>query len=183
MQPIIRRKVRILRPFEYELLQTGLKPLERIQFEGLLFTGMRYIEAIRFQEHPEWLDDKFIRLPEGSVKKKKTEFDERTIILSNMGRKRVPFFLKDNAKLSVRGSWDWILKERAKKVGLDPKGICAKTTRKTWESWLIDRYKNNTDLIAGSQGHTGTTQTKHYLGLGFYPEDSKGMERYVKGWI
>jgi len=186
MLPITRKGVRILRPAEYEQLLTALNEREKAQFNGLLATGMRYIEAVRFQQHPEWLDGRFIRLPRGSVLKKRTEFEERTIMLSNWGQKVVPLFLLKANKLPSRNSWDWLLNDRAKKAGLEMAadgGLCAKTTRKTWESWLIATYPQAEGLIAASQGHTQTTQIKHYLGLGFYPEEIESMKKYVEGFL
>ena len=176
--------VRILRPKEYEQLKRVMSPNERILIDGLLTTGMRWIEAERFWRAPGWLDKKFINLPEGANGKKRAEYAERTIRLSDYGQKAVPAFLNNLTTMPTRGTWDWVIKERAKSAHLDPVHLCAKTTRKTWESWLVfyfgEKVLTNVQL---SQGHIAATQVKHYLGMAFYEEEKEGMAKYVDNWL
>lgn len=184
--PIIRRRVRILRPDEHELLRSGLSDIHLIQYEAAFYTGMRWIELQRLQEHPNWLDGRFINLPKGAAKKQKIEFDERTVRLNKPGEKAVATFLNRDIKLPTRAGWGQILKRCAGEVGLINEALCAKTTRKTWESWcVIVNKENNTalNIIVLSQGHTKETSVKHYLGLPFTPKDEAGMVKYVAGVI
>ena len=181
MQPIL-KSGRILRPAEYEQLRDVLKSDNQAQLDGLLLTGMRYVEAERFQADPSWLDKQFVNLPIGASLKKKATFKDRTIRLSNTGALLVPQFLKVKP-LPLRQSWDRDLKRWAVKAGLDPVALCAKTTRKTYESWLVFCYPDRVPNIAASQGHTTLTQFKHYLNMPFTDEDKKGMLKWVDGWI
>ena len=184
MNILVKNKVRILRPWEYEALLAAMPPDARIQLGGLLYTGMRYVEAQRFQSHPEWFDGKsFIMLPADAVRKELVVFKERTITLNAIGSKQVALFLKEAPKLPTTQGWGQNLKRWAEAADLDPSGLCAKTTRKTWESWLANTYTDKFLWITNSQGHTITTSLQHYLGIGFYPEDRKAMLKHVEGWI
>ncbi len=182
--PILKKGVRILRPAEYDQLRSVIKPNQQALLDGLTLTGMRYIEAQRFQENPAWLDSnaKFIHLPKGASLKVKAKFDERIIRLSNTGSLLIPSFLRGD-KLPSRITWDENLKRWSAKAGLDPKGICAKTTRKTWESWLVYYYPMNAIEIQIRQGHTSKTSIQHYLDMAFVDEDKARMKRWVEGWI
>ncbi len=184
MLPIVKSGVRILRPSEYAEILGVMPGPARCQLDGLLFTGMRYVEAQRFQEHQEWFDGRgFIMLPRGAIKKQRTEFKERTITLNKLGAKKVALFLEKAPSLPTTQGWGQNLKKWAELAKIDPAALCAKTTRKTWESWLANVYTDKLMWIAMSQGHQTDTSIKHYLGAGFYPEDKEAMLEYVEGWI
>ena len=86
MQPIIKAGVRILRPTEYEAISGEMPEYARILFNGLLFSGMRYVEAQGLQENSKWFDgSNFINLPKEASLKQKSEFRERTITLNELG--------------------------------------------------------------------------------------------------
>ncbi|GAH15823.1 unnamed protein product, partial [marine sediment metagenome] len=57
-----------------------------------------------------------------------------------------------------------------------------KTTRKTWESWLMFFYPQRAMEIALSQGHTTVTSLQHYLGMPFTEVDRVEMAQFVEGW-
>lgn len=187
--PIIKKNVRILRPSEYELLKTAMDKKHKAMADGLLLTGLRYIEAEKLQLNPEWWEGwsggdrmKFINLPPDASEKAKASYTERSVRLSSMGIKAMSDFLIEDAKLPTRGGWDWLMKKWATEAGLDERGMCAKTTRKTWESWLGFYYPTKMIMIAQSQGHTTMTQMEHYLNMPFYPEEKTDMAKYLKGW-
>src|SRR5579862_3978250 len=148
MLPLITQDTRVLRPEEYEQLRSILKPDFRYQLDGLLFSGMRYVEAVRFQKNPQWFDNGFIMLPKGSMLKVKAKQKDRTVWLSKLGKKKVPLFLKSDARLPARQWFDPRIKIWAEESGLDPKELSAKSLRKTWESWLVATYPNNLTQIA-----------------------------------
>lgn len=202
--PIYRMHVRILRPSEFEKLYASMKPNEKPMLAGLLALGCRYVEAQRIQEHGEWWDGRnYVNLPRAETQKREMKLQERTIRLSEWGRKAMPMFLKEAYRLPVQGSWDWILKERCRDAEIESEGprtrewkghdtllpewsVSAKTTRKTWEAWAAFYYGNNSNaltMLQLSQGHDANTQMKHYLQIGLYPEDRAIMEKYVKGWL
>lgn len=177
-----KRPFRILRPTEYEIIRDQAGD-HQINLDALLLTGLRYEEAQLLQKNPEWFDKEsgFIHVPESKAKRQKDQM-ERFVRLSNLGKHMVPLFFK-TTPLPSRWAWYKNLKRWAKKEGLDPKGIGAKITRKTWESWLIYYYPNRISDIMFSQGHTLITSIKHYQGLPFTEEEKKKIEKYVAGWI
>lgn len=182
--PIMKGGVRILRPQEFRLIVEPLKSDYQIMLKTLLLTGMRYVEARRFQNHPEWYDGDFVNLPHGSMLKKKAKMSERSIRLNSLGKTLVPLFLNLDRKLPSRSAWRGDLRRWASNVGLKPDGLCAKTTRKTWESWLIFYFgENRIMLIMNSQGHDRTTSISHYQGMPFTEKDKIDMKEYVEGWI
>ena len=179
MEPIIKEKVRILRPDEYGQLRASLNPLRQLLVDGLLTTGMRYTEAQALQGHIEWLEGQFIKT---QSKKSETKFKNRWIRLSDYGRLCVPNFIK-GSRLPGRQALDESLKRWAIKAGLDPVVICCKTFRKTWESWLVFYYPQHHLEIASRQGHTSTTQLAYYLDMPFSMTDRIKMKMWVDGWI
>lgn len=44
---------------------------------------------------------------------------------------------------------------------LDPIGLSPKTTKKTWESWLVTSYPHIAYDVFLSQGHTEMTSVRH----------------------
>lgn len=179
MQEIIKEGVRIFRPSEYEQLRKTLKPEQQLVLDGLLLTGMRYTEATALLGHSEWLEGQFIKT---QSKKAKTKFKERWIRLSDMGRLILPNFIKV-AKLSSRQAFDETLKRWASNANLTPMGVCCKTFRKTWESWLVSSYPTHQIEIAQSQGHDKVTQAEHYLNLPFDSNDKRDMEKWIRGYV
>jgi len=182
-KPLIKNKTRILRPNEYRLITQGRKTHHRIFLDVLLFTGMRYVECRRFQSNPDWFDGDFIFLPESAIKKKKRKQLTRYIRLNALGKQIIPFFLDLEKKLPSNQCFGENLRRWALSVGLEPVGLCVKTFRKTWESWLMYYYPQHSLQIALSQGHTNVTSLQYYLNLAFTDEDRKNMADFVGGWI
>jgi hypothetical protein len=69
-----------------------------------------------------------------------------------------------------------------KKAGLYPDYMSPKTTRKTWESWLVWYYPEKFATIFGSQGHNELTALRHYVNLPFNTRDKEEMKSFVEGW-
>ncbi len=185
MNPILKKGVRILRPREYEQLREAVPKVEhQLILDALLYTGMRYVELQRFKMHPEWYDSEggYIYLPPEASRKRKRKMRERYIYLSDRGRGIVPLFLKMNLRIPSRTAWNENMKRWSAKAGIGEKGMCAKTTRKTWESWLVSSYPERVLMIAMSQGHTQLTAMQHYLNLPFSEEDRKKIKGYTAGW-
>ncbi|MEM2778316.1 MAG: hypothetical protein QXH00_06470 [Candidatus Jordarchaeales archaeon] len=183
LTPILKGGVRILRPCEYELLRKGAKKLQnQVRLDTLLLTGLRYVEAQRLYENPIWFDGKFIHLPEYAQKKAKRKQRERWVRLNPQGQQILPFFFKGPPLPSWK-AWTECLKRWAARAGLDPTGLGPKTTRKTWESWLVTCYPKRIMEVFLSQGHTELTSLRHYLNLPFTEVDKLEMKRWTSGWI
>lgn len=183
-KPIIKKGVRILRPQEYESLISNIdKRRLKIGFQALLFSGLRYREALRLHKHPEWFDGDFINLPPGSSLKVKCKQAERSVRLNMLGKQIIDQFLDTDDPLSTRQTMNENLKRWATRASIGVKGISCKTTRKTWESWLVSTYRNDIVYIQLSQGHTGPTQTKHYLNVSFTDFELNEIKKYTMGWI
>lgn len=182
--PIIKEHVRVLRPDEYVALRSGApKEAKRADLDGLLYGGLRYVEAQRFKEHPEWLDPKgFIHLPEEAVLKSKRRQLQRWVRLNPRGLEAMGKFLR-TPRLPTTQAWGQDLRRWAKTAGLDPVGLGPKTTRKTWESWLVYCYPEQQTYITLSQGHTSTTSVSHYLNMPFVGEDRERMRPFLEGYF
>ena len=184
MHPLIREKTRILRPWEYKQLYNAVPKKDfKTMLNALLLTGMRYVEMQRFQRNPEWFDGEFIHLPEEAILKHERKQAERDIILNPLGKNVVSYFVDVERKLPCWQTWKDNLRRWALMGKLEPTKINVKTTRKTWESWLLASYPNRFTEITLSQGHTTVTSIKHYLNVAFTREDKRDMKDYTEGWI
>ena len=180
---ILKNGIRILKPSEFKKLIDAIPKVEhKDKLEALLFTGCRYTELQWLYENPSAFSDGIIRMPS---MKTASRHKERYIRLNNNGKRAVQYFLRSNRNLPDHPGWDANLKRWCKYAELDPEGICCKTTRRTWESWLVAQYKNNLPLIFLSQGHTDRISMEFYLMLPF-AQDDKEMEEmrlYTDGWV
>jgi hypothetical protein len=149
--------------------------------DGLLLTGLRYVEAQRLQENPDWLDGRFIHLPIQAQRKVKRLQKERWVKLSSKGTTVVPYFLKSKP-LPTWKAWSGDLKRWADHSQLDAAGLGPKSMRKTWESWLVSSYPERVLEVFLSQGHTQMTALSHYLGMPLTQADKDAMLEYVSGW-
>lgn len=179
---------RIFRPYELDrILNFGCLKLEhKTMLLSLLYTGMRYVEMQRFQNYPQWYSptDGFIHLPSFKASKKvKRKQPDRWVRLNNQGRQTIEYFLNLEKRLPNYNGWNANLKCWCKKAEIDPKGVSVKSTRKTWESWLLFTYPTRILDIVSSQGHTTTISIQHYMNMPFTEEDKVGIKRYVEGWI
>lgn len=184
MNSIIVKGTRILRPCEaIQLIDFIPKRNHEIQFKALLLSGVRYVEAQRLFEHPEWFDGRFIHLPSTAVKKAKRKQMERWVRINPLGREIIKNFLLLEKNLPTWQTWSENLRRWATKSGLDPNGLSPKTTRKTWESWLTFYYPDKLTNIVLSQGHTVLTAIQHYINMPFVEKDKQDMREFVEGWI
>jgi len=181
-QPIIKENTRVLRPFEYAQLRQGAGSISnQTRLDSLLLSGVRYVEAVRLQRHPKWLDHQFIRLPEFASRKKLRTQKERWVRLSTRGVATLPHFF-ESRRLPDWGTWRGDLVRWAQRSGLDPEGLGPKSLRKTWESWLLFCYPQKTMQICQSQGHTELTSLKYYANLPFTETDQQAMQEWTSGW-
>jgi integrase len=183
-KPIIRMRTRILRPKEFKALLDGCPKTDyKTMLQTLLYTGMRYVELQRFQKYPSWFDGDFVHLPREASRKKLRTQQERWVRLNNQGKMIVQYFTKMQQPVPTYKSWNMNLKCWCKRASLDPEGVSVKTTRKTWESWLMFYFPQQIAMITLSQGHTQITSLQHYVNMPFTESDRLEIKNYVEGWI
>ncbi|OGM01675.1 hypothetical protein A3K72_00640 [Candidatus Woesearchaeota archaeon RBG_13_36_6] len=173
--------VRIFRPHEVTALIRNIPKKVNIErFEALLYTGSRFSEMREVHGKMGRIDGNFIRLmnTKALVKEK-----FRYVRLNNPGLRAVEYYMRHSKPLPTHQTWDENLKKWCKYAGLDATGVCAKSTRKTWESWLVTMYPKYITQIYLSIGHSSDTALKHYLQLPFTTTDVANMNFYTEGWI
>lgn len=174
------RPTRILRPIEVELMIETMKPKAETLFKTALVTGARYTE-LRALHKIDWnANDNFILIDEKKVHR---PVKRRYIRLPSRARDILRNFYQNGYKFPSHQVWEENLKRWAIKAGLAPDHLGTRTTRKTWESWLVNCYPNNLEMIALSQGHTSTTMLEHYLNIPFSRTDIEDMKAWVGGWL
>lgn len=176
--------VRILTPHDYEILRSAIpKDQHKTLFDVLLITGMRYIEVCRLYTHQQWYNPKrnLIHLPKEAQKKKKRKQLERNIHpLPSM----FSYILKDffeGKKPPLETCWNKDLQRWAKKAGLAPYGISAKTTRKTIESWSVAAGLIES-AVCLRQGHDSLTSMRHYQSLAFSDDELRDIKKKLTDW-
>jgi hypothetical protein len=178
---ILKNGVRILRPCEFKSLIEAIPKIDhQNKLEALLYTGCRYNELRWLFKHPDSLMGSKIKMI--SLKPEAVHSD-RYISLNANGIRAVKYFCHSKTNLPAHPGWDENLIRWCKTAGLDPIGVCCKTTRKTWESWLATMYPNNFHNICLSQGHTERISLDYYLMLPFNDNDKNDMKVYTDGWI
>ena len=182
--PIIKRRVRILRPKEYKaLLRNCTKPHHRTMLQALLYTCMCYVELQQLQKYPSWFDGDFINLPHMADRKVMRTQPERSVRLTQAGKTIMEYFLQMKEELPAYQNWRDNMRRWGTRAKLDPQGLGVKTTRKTWESWLMFYHRQNRMAeIALSQGHDTLTSLQHYLNMQFTEVDKLEMKPFVEGW-
>lgn len=176
--------IRILRPCELTALINAItKDYCRTQFEFLLYTGMRYIEAQNVFKRPDLFDGTQIHLIPGVITKKpRCTMSNRYVKLTPVGRKVVKDYFKIEKEPPHMNTWRENLVRWCNLAKIDPSYMSVKTTRKTYESYLMTIYPERRDEIFISQGHTELTALKNYINLPFNQKDKEEMIKYVVGW-
>lgn len=183
--PLYKHGTCIFLPCEARALINAIPKVEyKTMFKALLFSGMRYVEMQRFQQHPEWFNGTHIYLPPIAQRKKKRKQKDRTVHLSAAGKEVIYAFINLKKKLPNYSSWTENLYRWCDKAGIQVVGgrLSPKTTRKTYESWLVMYFPHLTMQIAMSQGHTSIIAMNFYLNLGFSEKDKLEMKDFVEGW-
>ena len=178
---ILKNDVRIYRPGEVKAIIDAIPKVDhKDKFEALLYTGCRYTELQWLFKHPESFQSSTILMPS---MKPEARHKERYIRLNNNGKRAVTYFLRSKTNLPAHSGWDENLIRWCKKAGVEPLGICCKSSRKSWESWLATMYPHNFQHIFLSQGHTDKVSLEYYLMLPFNDKDKEDMKFYTDGWI
>ena len=178
---IFKNGIRIYKPCEVKLLIDAIPKVEhKDKFEALLYTGCRYTELQWLYKHPDAFNGNTILMPS---MKPEARHKERYIRLNNNGQRAVAYFLRSKRNLPAHTGWDTNLKRWCDLAGVDKEGVCCKSSRRTWESWLATMYPMNFKHIFLSQGHTDKVSLEYYMMLPFDVEDKNDMHKYTDGWI
>ena len=178
-----RQAVRIWRPWELKALIKAIPKKDyKIRFEALLYSGMRYTELSEIHGHIEIYEDKWIHLTPLISRKVKSKFRDRYVVLSPYGKRVMDDYLHLEKGLPSHKTWRENLGRWSKLAGIDSSYVSTKSTRKTWESFLMTSYPYWRTEIFISQGHTELTALKYYVNLPFDDKDKKEMKSIVAGW-
>ena len=179
------QKTRIWWPWELKKLIQHIPKMEmRIQFEAGLYSGARYVELQRLLDKPEmYMASKGrIHFDAYAIRKKKINIKERWVVLNPIGRRVIESFIAQGRDLPSYNVWVDDIVRWSGMAGLKPDRVSAKSTRKTWECYLMTSYPMYANHIFLSQGHSDLTALKHYVQLPFDANDKKEMQEFVYGW-
>ena len=174
------KPVRVFRPWEVRALVRSIPKNEyKDKFEALLYSAVRYKELQWLYEHPKRFSSDSIHIKNTKAKSKEAY---RYVHLNMQGQRAIENFLRSKTNMSTYQAWGENLKRWCKIAGVQPDHACAKSTRKTFESWLVITYPNRTLEILASVGHDENTALKHYLMFPYTNQDKHDMLYYVEGW-
>lgn len=184
---------RVLTPDEATLIRSVIqKPSSRALFDLLLYTGLRFAEARQLADNPVIFDEGRGTLSIRSQKVKAKQ-NGRNVILGDKGIAAVREFLKLGGKVPATTSTfqnnliAWCKAAGITSLATPPAtgnqyGITVRTTRKTWESWLLAACPEQIVRITLSQGHSETVALHHYLNVSFTTEERQAIVQEVIGW-
>lgn len=155
----------------------------RMSFKTAIHTGMRYLELLGFKEHPEWFNFKrlIIVLPKSFTK---TDSERKVNLTPQFAEILNYYFLGNNNLVYPERHQAWTdnLRRWAAKAGLEhPEDITSGSTRKAWESWLIESGYPISKILA-SQGHDLNTSMRHYYNNDVTPDEREAMKKETSGW-
>lgn len=183
---------RVFTPHEVQAIRGVIsKPSRLSLFNLLLYTGMRLSEVKQLADNPAIFDQERKTILIVSGKEKATQKD-RNVILNEKGVKAVSEFLKTPVYPQSPFAWQKNLIRWCRAAHLaelpnpdhdtNPYGVTVRSTRKTWESWLMTCHEDKAVRIALSQGHKESTQIGHYLNLLFTDEEYHQICHEVSDW-
>ena len=183
---------RVLTPSEADQMRSVIsKPSSRILFDLMLYTGLRLVEVKQLRDNPAIFDHerRTITIRSGKVKASQLS---RNVCLSDKGLVAVQEYLKNPSVPSSSTVWQQNLIRWGQRARLqhvpgqeetnNPNGLTVRTTRKSWESWLLEAYPDKIINITLSQGHTETTALRHYFNISFTTAEKEAIKEQTKGW-
>ena len=183
---------RVLTPEEADRIRTVIeKPSSRALFDLMLYTGMRLSEVVQLRDSPAIFDQERRTITIKSGKAKATQIS-RNVCLSDKGLLAVEEYLKNPSVPSSPHVWQanlirWAQRARLKALpgqeqSGNPTGITVRTSRKSWESWLLAAFPEKVINIVLSQGHTEATALRHYFNISWTQGEREAIKEQVKGW-
>lgn len=185
---ILRQKTRILPPLELVMLIAELNTYYKLVVNALVHSGLRIVEFWWVVDNPSAYhsSSRVIDLPkDGSAKKKKCTYKERTIRLTEEGCKAFDALFAAGIEFKKRDAMRGALRRAADRAGLGTKGIHPDMFRKILASYLVEVRKElgiDTLEICANMGHDEKTLRVHYYGIGFTPKEHMEILNFLKGW-
>jgi integrase len=172
---------RVLRPKEADMIYDIIpKDKHKKVFDTALNSGMRYKEIREFAKKPELhRPDRFeIFLPRTITKTQK----DRYVHLTKSFNKLLVQYLKTGLEPPHPRTWYDNIQRWSRLAGIkDWHNINIKTTRKTWESWLLKAGYDSTKILL-SQGHIESVAIMHYFNMSFTEEEIEEIKIKTMGW-
>lgn len=183
---------RILTPAEAHGMRSVIeKPSSRALYDLMIYTGLRLSEVKQLADNPGIFDPDRRTFTIKSSKVKASQLS-RNVCLSDKGLDAVEAYLKKPSVPSSSQVWQanlirWAQRARLQAIpgreqSSNPRGITVRTSRKTWESWLLSAYPDKLPYITLSQGHNETTALRHYLNISFTTAEREAIKNEVCGW-
>lgn len=198
---------RVLTPAEITQLTSAMvKPTSRLLFDVLLYTGMRYSELFQIYEEPGRFDPDRLAIEIKNTKSLVARVTPvRYVILSPAGAEAVRKWIESGRKPPRITQWRKNLLHWAHVSGLQPApgkvdlatweddrneaienvwDLSARTTRKTWECYLLATFPHLTPSVLRSQGHSTEVSEKHYVKVCdlFTPAEMSEIRKITTGW-
>ena len=183
---------RILTPIEATNIRNVIsKPSSRALFDLMLYTGLRLSEVKQLAGNPAIFDQerRTVTIKSGKVKASQLS---RNVCLSDRGMLAVQEYLKNPSVPNSSTAWQtnlirWAQRSRMQAIpgqegSGNPYALTVRTTRKSWESWLLATFPDKLPYITLSQGHSETTALRHYLNISFTQAERADIQREVRGW-
>ena len=123
-----------------------------------------------------------IHLDSYAIRKKKIKMKERYVILNPLGVRVIESFIEQQQPLPDHNVWRENLVRWAKMANIDPGRLSSKTTRKTWECWLVASYPLMSNIVFISQGHTDMVALQYYVTIPFNDQEKSEMREFIYGW-
>lgn len=200
---------RILTPGEVSQLREVIeRPSDRVIFDALLFSGVRYAELSQVAKEPSRFNPERKCLTIDNKKSKAAERagETRVVYLSDLGVLKIQAFIDLGKTPAHYNQWLRKLKRWSHVAGLKPLdglvngttreqlvqemvpnvwGISVKSTRKSWECFLFCSFPDRADVIADNMGHTVEVSKKHYRKWfgAFTAEEKAKILEYTAGWL
>lgn len=184
---------RVLTPAEAGAIRERIeKPGTRALYDLLLYSGMRLSEVHQLRDNPALYDRERGTITIRRIRKVKATQDPRNVYLSHKGRQAAEAYLLNPSIPASAPAWQmslirWSLQARLAhlpgyEADTNPTGITVRTTRKTWESWLLAVHPDKLPYIVLSQGYNEMVSVRPYLTIAFTPEERDAIKAEVNGW-
>jgi integrase len=188
---------RILSPQEaIKIYMGGEKIQSKMDFMFYLSTGMRYNEGLWVLDNPDKIDyeRRVIHFESNKKWDRENKWRDRPVCLSHWDLINVHNYVSFNAGRRINPrhvTLTRITNNWAIRAGIDPKGIGARSLRKTRFVWLLKAYPDYEDIIIETMDYSPNknqrvdpsyTNIEDYKKVPFTEKEVKLIESLLCGW-